>query len=185
MKKNIFFILFILFSSFSLTFCQEDNSKKILEIEYSNAQVIDHSVYGVMYLSRDRWKNWLLRSSIVMMLFVTLLIILIAIPKDSEINIMLSYGISGAMFSISFWETLTGWMLTRLSQNLYGSLIILLSLLMYAAFYLSIMKIKKIDISFSDIKENFQKMSQMAKEDPRLIFLSGLPSDWEKEDFVR
>lgn len=189
MKKRLFSALFILFSLAAMpVFSQEAEGaakRELLEMDFSNAQIVDHSVYGVIYLSRDRWKNWLVRASIVAMVFTTILVFMISMPKDNEVNIMIAYGLAGAMFSISFWETLTGWMLTRLDQNLYGTLIILASVIMYAAFYISLMKIKKLDLSFSAIKETFQKMSQMAKEDPRLSSVSGLPGDWEKEDFIR
>ncbi|MEW5950781.1 MAG: hypothetical protein AB1637_02710 [Elusimicrobiota bacterium] len=188
--KKIIFSFFMIFSA-SYLFPQdsknipEEYKKEILEIDYSNAQIVDHSVYGVMILSLDRWKNWLVRSSIIAMVFATLIILLISMPKDNELNIMIAYSISGAMFSVAFWETLAGWMLTRLSQNFYGFLIISASIIMYAAFYISVLKIKKTDLSFSAIKESFQKMSQISKEDPRLASVSGLPGDWEKEDFVR
>ncbi len=189
MKKAV--LAFFLIFSAGAVFPQdraslpEEYKKDFIEIDYSNAQIVDHSVYGVMILSLDRWKNWLIRSSIIAMVFATLVILFISIPKDNELNIMLAYAITGAMFSVAFWETLAGWMLTRLSQNLYGTLIMAASILMYAAFYVSLIKIKKTDLSFSSIKESFQKMSQMAKEDPRLVSVSGLPGDWEKEDFVK
>lgn len=189
MKKVLLAIFFIL--SACVVFTQDSTSlpdeykRNFLEIDYSNAQIVDHSVYGVMILSLDRWKNWLVRSSIIVMVFATLVILFISIPKDSELNITLAYAITGAMFSVAFWETLAGWMLTRLSQNFYGSLIIGISFLMYAAFYVSLTKIKKTDLSFSSIKESFQKTSQLDKEDPRLIYVNGLPGDWEKEDFIR
>jgi hypothetical protein len=59
---------------------------------------------------------------------------------------------------------------------------------MYLASYFAVIRVKKNDISYSQIKEEFKKMQQLnadSYEDRRLLPISGVPGDWEDEDFVR
>ncbi|MBP7796378.1 MAG: hypothetical protein KA059_06370 [Elusimicrobiales bacterium] len=164
-------------------------TKSNIELDWGrDAEIIDHPVYGVIVMSRDRWKNWVFRSMIIIMVYISLMFVILAIPKNSEINFIVSYILCGSTFVISFWESLSGWMLTRLNSYGYGWSFMLVSLPMYVASYFSTMRIKRYDISYAQIKEEFRKMSEVEAKnytDPRLSPISGIPGDWEDEDFIK
>ncbi|MEW6013063.1 MAG: hypothetical protein AB1602_06660 [Elusimicrobiota bacterium] len=195
---KIIFSFFVLNIFLSLTpdFALAENSvtrsnskEETVEVEWGDrAEIIDHPVYGVIVLSKDRWKNWVFRSLIIIMAYLSLLIVILSIPKTSELNLIVAYILSGSAFVVSFWETLSGWMLTRLNSYKYGWSFILISIPMYLASYFAVIRVKKNDISYSQIKEEFKKMQQLnadSYEDSRLLPISGVPGDWEDEDFVR
>ncbi|MEF3279880.1 MAG: hypothetical protein K6357_02800 [Elusimicrobiota bacterium] len=198
MKKILLTFILSLPIFFTQAFAENNNQAlqtfeniKQSDVDYDwgkNAEIIDHPVYGVIVLSKDRWKNWVFRSSIIIMLYISLMIVILSIPKNSELNIIVAYILCGSVFVISFWETLSGWMLTRLNSYAYGWSFIFISLPMYLASYFAVIKIKRYDISYAQIKEEFKKMQDMAAktyEDPRLAPISGVPGDWEEEDFIR
>ena len=163
----------------------QNTRKTELEVGYENAEKIDHSVYGIMILSKDRWKTWILRSTMIISIFIAALIIFFSIPKNNEINIVISYGITGSLFILSFWTTLAGWMLMRLNRKLIGTAFVACSAVMYAVFYLCVIKTKKSDISFATLKESFQKLANDTREDGRLVSVSGQPGDWVEDDFSK
>lgn len=187
--KKVFFIFIFLSTLIAVSYPQQSQlskeKKEILEIQYENAQIVDHPVLGVLILSNDRWKNWIVRSFIVVLIFVTFIVLNLSLAKNTEANIIISYFLNGAMFTVSYWTTLCGWMLTRLNKNLYGLGFIALSLIMYVVTYILTMKTKKSDISFATLKESFQKLAATKQEDKRLAPISGLPGDWLEEDLVR
>lgn len=196
LKNSIPLVLITIFTV-SLNLVAVDNTKsknaekykRILEYDWGkNAEIIVHPVYGVIVLSKDRWQNWVMRSSIIIMVYISIMAVLLGLPKNAEIYLIVSYILCGAAFIISFWETLSGWMLTRLESYKYGWMFILISIPMYVFSYIITMKIKKYDISYAEIKEEFKKMQKLKVEqyqDPRLLPVSGLPGDWEDEDFIR
>lgn len=188
----IFNILTVISSvSYSKNFEPKNYQVKedMVDLEWGDrAEIIDHPVYGVIVLSKDRWKNWVFRSLIIIMVYFSIMIVILSIPKNSELNIIVSYILAGSSFVVSFWETLSGWMLTRLNSYKYGWSFILISIPMYIASYFAIMRVKKYDISYAQIKEEFKKMQSLnaeSYEDSRLIPVSGVPGDWEEEDFLR
>jgi len=190
MKKTIllYFLLManiiIAIPSYNQINNQDKNKKTNMEIVYENAQIIDHPVLGILILSKDRWKNWIVRNFIIISIFIALTIFNLSLPKDNEINIIFSYFLGGAIFIVSIWETLAGWMLTRLNKNLYGLIFILISIPMYIFTYIMLMKTKKADISFDTLKKSFQKLSQTSNEDKRLSPIPGTPGDWVEDDII-
>lgn len=189
LSLNIFLSLTPNFAFSENSFNKSAYKEDAVEIEWGDrAEIIDHPVYGVIVLSKDRWKNWVFRSLIIIMAYLSLLIVILSIPKTSELNLIVAYILSGSAFVVSFWETLSGWMLTRLNSYKYGWSFILISIPMYLASYFAVIRVKKNDISYSQIKEEFKKMQQLkadSYEDRRLLPISGVPGDWEDEDFIR
>ena len=51
--------------------------------------------------------------------------------------------------------------------------------------YIVLMKIKKYDVSLTELKESFKKMSAASHEDSRLVSVEGTPGDWPSEDFIK
>ncbi len=186
---NIFLPLTPDFALAENSITASNSREETVEVEWGDrAEIIDHPVYGVIVLSKDRWKNWVFRSLIIIMAYLSLLIVILSIPKTSELNLIVAYILSGSAFVVSFWETLSGWMLTRLNSYKYGWSFILISIPMYLASYFAVIRVKKNDISYSQIKEEFKKMQQLnadSYEDRRLLPISGVPGDWEDEDFLR
>lgn len=189
---KIILLLFLFLNSVSVYSQVKSKQEKIpdnIEIEWEkNAEIIDHPVYGIIVLSKERWKNWVFRSSIIIMIYISMMIILLAIPKRFEINFIISYILCGSLFVISFWETLSGWMLMRLNSYTFGWSFVFISIPMYVGSYFATIRTKKYDISYAQIKEEFKKIQEEAKknyEDTRMLAISGVPGEWEDEDFIR
>lgn len=184
----IFFMSLVLLSHLYPQTSSYKDMKNIIDIEWENAQIIDHPVYGVLILSKDRWKNWIFRSLIVVMVYITLASILLALPKTHEFNFIVSYIFCGALFVISFWLNLCGWMLMRLGVERYGWAFEAVSIPMYLGAYFMTLKVKKDDISYAKIRDEIKRLREEELknyQDPRLYAISGEYGEWEDEDFLR
>ncbi|MCX5784924.1 MAG: hypothetical protein NTX59_04480 [Elusimicrobia bacterium] len=152
--------------------------------EYEDAEIIDDPFYGIVVVSKQRWKNWVLRSVYLLLIDIALIMLVISLPKNDEYNIVISYLFLGASFVLAFWEFLCAVFLFRLNSAswLY---IAPASFIMAGVFYLVLLKVKKFDVSLSELKESFQQMSTVNKEDARLTSVDGTPSDWPEVDFIK
>lgn len=192
-KFTINFSIFLIFMLMIVYVYAQKSSiskdmKDIIDIEWENAEIIDHPVYGVLVLSKDRWKNWVFRSLIVVMVYISLSSILLALPKSSEFNFIVSYVFCGSLFVMSFWLNLCGWMLMRLGILSYGWIFEFVSIPMYIGSYFMTLRIKKYDISYAKIKDEIRKIKEdeiKNYQDPRLYAVSGVYGEWEDEDFIR
>jgi len=192
-KKFVDIFLFLLFfllagRVFSQVITTSTYKGEIIEIEWDkNAEIIDHPVYGVIVLSKDRWKNWVFRSLVIIMIYLSMISVVLAIGKTSELGFAVSYILSGALFSISIWLGLSGWMLMRLNSYSYGWSFVGVSVLMFIGSYLSLLKIKNYDISYVKIREELKKINEMKNatiEDKRLVAINGDAGEWEEEDII-
>jgi len=192
-KKFVDIFLFLLFfllagRVFSQVITTSTYKGEIIEIEWDkNAEIIDHPVYGVIVLSKDRWKNWVFRSLVIIMIYLSMISVVLAMGKTSELGFAVSYILSGALFSISIWLGLSGWMLMRLNNYSYGWSFVGVSVLMFVGSYLSLLKIKNYDISYVKIQEELKKINQMKNatvEDKRLVAINGEAGEWEEEDII-
>jgi hypothetical protein len=192
-KKFMAIFLFLLFfllagRVFSQVITTSTYKGEIIEIEWDkNAEIIDHPVYGVIVLSKDRWKNWVFRSLVIIMIYLSMISVVLAMGKTSELGFAVSYILSGALFSISIWLGLSGWMLMRLNSYSYGWSFVGVSVLMVVGSYLSLLKIKNYDISYIKIREELKKINQMKNatvEDKRLVAINGEAGEWEEEDII-
>lgn len=152
--------------------------------EYEDAEIIDDPFYGVVVVSKQRWKNWVLRAIYLLLIDIALILLIISLPKSEEYNIVISYVLSGASFVLAFWEFLCAGFLFRLGSAswLY---IAPVSFIMGGVFYLVLLKIKKIDASLADLKESFQQINAVNKEDARLVSVDGNPGNWPDIDFLK
>ncbi|HAF95034.1 MAG: hypothetical protein A2X34_03135 [Elusimicrobia bacterium GWC2_51_8] len=152
--------------------------------EYEDADIIDDPVYGVVALSKQRWKNWVLRAVYLLLIDIALVMLIIALPKTDEYTIITSYILSGASFVLALWEFLCAVFLFQLGSTswLYVAPV---SFIMGAVFYLMLLKIKKFDTSLEDLKKSFQQMNAVNKEDARLVSVDGTPGNWPDQDFIR
>jgi hypothetical protein len=155
-----------------------------VSVEYSDAELINDPVRGVFMVSKSRWKNWVARSVYLLIMDVALMVILMSVPKNEEYNIIIAYVLSGSSAILSFWVFLCAWLLFRLHAAAW-LMILPLSLVMAAVTYVVLMKIKRSDISLTELKESFQKMSAMDNEDQRLVSMEGEPGDWPDGDFIK
>jgi len=184
------FLLFFLLAGrvFSQVITTSTYKGEIIEIEWDkNAEIIDHPVYGVIVLSKDRWKNWVFRSLVIIMIYLSMISVVLAMGKTSELGFAVSYILSGALFSISIWLGLSGWMLMRLNSYSYGWSFVGVSVLMFVGSYLSLLKIKNYDISYIKIREELKKINEMKNatvEDKRLVAINGDAGEWEEEDII-
>jgi hypothetical protein len=192
-KKFVYIFLFLLFfllagRVFSQVITTSTYKGEIIEIEWDkNAEIIDHPVYGVIVLSKDRWKNWVFRSLVIIMIYLSMISVVLAMGKTSELGFAVSYILSGALFSISIWLGLSGWMLMRLNSYSYGWSFVGVSVLMFVGSYLSLLKIKNYDISYVKIREELKKINEMKNatvEDKRLVAINGEAGEWEEEDII-
>ncbi len=201
MKKIKFFLLLAVFIlPASLVLGQENNAfnfqgdinedykieKKAVNMDYSKVDIYDRpDLGGTIILSKTRWKNWVARAVYLALINLLLLLLIFTLPKDSEPNIIISYLLSGSNFIISFWIFLCSTLLFRLKAISSAVIFLPIAFLLAAAAYILLLKIKKSDISLSELKESFQKLNKTTNEDARLISVPGLPGDWPNEDFVK
>ncbi len=157
--------------------------KGTVSVDYIDAEMVNDPVRGVYMVSKTRWKNWVERAVYLLIMDVALLVILLSLPKNEEYNIIIAYVLSGSSAILSFWVFLCAWLLFRLHSAAW-LMILPLSLIMAAVTYVVLMKIKRSDVSLTELKESFQKMSALDNEDRRLVSVEGHPGDWHDKDFI-
>ena len=158
--------------------------KEIVTIDYEDAEMITDPVQGTYMVSKSRWKNWVARSVYLLIMDVALIVILLSLPKNEEYNIIIAYVLSGSSAVLSFWVFLCAWLLLRLHSSAW-LFILPLSLVMAAVTYVILMKIKRSDVSLTELRESFQKMSDLSNQDIRLVSIEGQPGDWPNQDFLK
>ena len=158
--------------------------KETVSVEYEDAELVNDPVQGVFMVSKSRWKSWVARSVYLLIMDIALVVVLLSLPRNEEHNIIIAYTLSGASAILSFWVFLCAWLLLRLHAMAW-LLILPLSLVMAAVTYVILMKIKRSDVSLTELRESFQKMSELANEDQRLLTIEGQPGDWPNPDFLK
>lgn len=158
--------------------------QSIAETTFEDAEIVNHPVYGTIVLSKYRWKNWVTRALYLALINIALIVITLSLARTSEYTLIISYILTGASFTVSFWVFLCAVLIFQLKS--YTWIYVLpVSLVTAGVGYLMLMKIKKSDISFTELKESFQKMRSAAVEDSRLVSVNGSPGDWPDDDFIR
>lgn len=154
------------------------------EATYEDAEIVNHPVYGTIVLSKHRWKSWVARALYLGIINIALIAIILSLSKTEEYNIIIGYILSGASLTVSFWTFLCAILLFQLNSAswLY---ILPVSAVTAGAGFLVLMKIKKSDISLTELKESFQKMRSAPHEDQRLASVDGSPGDWPDQDFMK
>lgn len=155
-----------------------------ISVDYANAEIISDRRGGVIMFVKDRWKNWVERAVYLLMLHVTLIIIMLSLPKNEEYYLIIAYILSGASALLSFWVFLCAALLFKL-HSMSWLYILPLSLAMAVMTGVVLLKIKRSDVSLSELKESFQKLSAASNEDARLISVEGIPGDWPDRDFLQ
>ena len=201
MKKIKFILLLAIFIlPASNSFANKDNAfnfqgdiaeeynieKKAVSMDYSQVDIFDRpDLGGMIMLSKTRWKNWVARAVYISLINLLLIILIVSLPKDSEPNIIISYLLSGSSFMMSFWIFLCSTIIFRLKAVQIAVIFLPVAFILSAVTYFLLLKIKKSDISLSELKESFQKLNKTNAEDERLISVPGIPGDWSNEDFVK
>lgn len=159
-------------------------SKSVTEVTYEDAEIVNHPVYGTIMLYKYRWKNWVARALYLVVINVALLVVILSLSKTEEYNIIISYVLCGSGATLALWVFLCAILLAQLgaSQWIY---IAPISGAMALANYGVLLKVKRFDVSLTELKESFQKLRAASQEDPRLVSVDGSPGDWVAEDFVR
>ncbi|MDD5208816.1 MAG: hypothetical protein PHV36_05470 [Elusimicrobiales bacterium] len=146
--------------------------------------MVNHPIYGTVMFSKYRWRNWVTRSLYLTLINIALIAIILSLSKTEEYNIIVAYVLSGASAAISFWIFLCAVLIFRLDSGAW-IYVLPVSAVTTVIGYIVLMKIKKSDVSFTELKESFKKMSAASHEDQRLISVEGAPGDWPGEDFIR
>ena len=154
------------------------------ETTYEDAEVVNHPVYGTIMLSKNRWKNWVARALYLGLINIALLAVILSLSKTEEYNIIIGYMLSGASLTVSLWTFLCAILIFKLNSAAW-LYILPVSLVTGGAGYLVLMKIKRSDISLTELKESFQKMRAAPNEDQRLASVDGSPGDWPDQDFLK
>jgi hypothetical protein len=152
--------------------------------DYADTEMITDPVDGVFLVSKNRWKSWVSRAVYLILLYLALIAVFFSLPKTEEANIIISYTLSGACAVISFWVFLCAWLLFSLNAPAWP-FILVFSLLLGTGTYFLLMKLKRSDISLTELRASFQKMSDLTNKDQRLISIDGQPGDWSDKDFLR
>jgi hypothetical protein len=162
----------------------EKVKKAAAEVTFEDAEIVNHPVYGTIVLSKYRWRNWVTRALYLTLINIALLAIILAMPRSDEVNIIVGYTLCGVSMTVSFWIALCAVLIFMLKAAAW-TYVLPVGLVSGAVGYLVLMRIKKSDISLTELKESFQKMNAPSTEDPRLSSVPGTPGDWPGEDFLR
>lgn len=154
------------------------------EVTYEDAEAVTHPVYGTYMVSKFRWKNWVTRALYLTLVNIGLIAVLLSLSKTEEYTLVISYVLAGMSATLSFWAFLCAVLIYKLNSNAW-LYVLPAALVTGGAGYLALLKIKKSDISLSELKESFQKMRAANNEDPRLASVPGSPGDWPNEDFIK
>lgn len=158
--------------------------RSIAETTYEDAEIVNHPTYGTYAVSKHRWKNWVTRALYLTLINIALIAITLTLGRTSEYNIIISYILCGASMTLSFWVFLCAVLIQMLKSTAW-IYVLPVAAVTAGIGYLVLMKTKKSDVSFSELKESFQKMKSAAAEDGRLTSVNGAPGDWADDDFVR
>lgn len=158
--------------------------KSSTEVTFEDAEMVNHPVYGTIVLSKYRWRNWVTRALYLTLINIALLAIILVMPRSDEVNLIVGYTLCGVSMTISFWTFLCAVLIFMLKAMAW-TYVLPVALLLGAVGYLVLMRIKKSDVSLSELKESFQKMNAASTEDARLSSVPGTPGDWPGDDFIR
>ncbi len=152
-------------------------------VEY-DAEVVSDRKGGVIMYTKDRWRNWVVRSVYILIIDIALLAIILSLPKNEEFYIIVAYVLCGASTVLSFWVFLCAVLLFMLRAAAW-TYILPLSGVMTVMTAVLLLKIKYSDVSLTELKESFQKLSANSNEDRRLLSVEGGPGDWPEKDFMQ
>jgi hypothetical protein len=158
--------------------------QSMAETTYEDAEIINSPVYGTIILSKNRWKSWVARALYLVLINIALVAIILSLSKTEEYNIIVSYILIGSSLTVSFWDFLCAILLFRLGSYSW-TYIAAVSFVTSAIGYIVMLKIKRYDVSLTELKESFKKMSSVSREDVRLASVDGSPGDWPDQDFTR
>ncbi|HAT71798.1 MAG TPA: hypothetical protein DCS63_03175 [Elusimicrobia bacterium] len=158
--------------------------QSIAETTYEDAEIINHPLYGTIILSRYRWKSWVARALYLALINIALIAIIISLSKTEEYNIVISYILTGASLTVSFWCFLCAVLLFQLKSYSW-TYISAVSASTAALGFVVLARTKKYDVSLTEIKESFKRMRATSREDQRLSSVDGSPGDWPDQDFTR
>jgi hypothetical protein len=154
------------------------------ETTYEDAVMVNHPVYGTVFFSKYRWKSWVTRALYLTLMNIALIAIILSLSKSEEHNIIVSYVLTGSSFAVSFWIFLCAVLIFRLESAAW-LYVLPVSAVTMAVGYIVLIKIKRSDISFTELKESFKKLSAASNEDQRLVSVVGSPGEWPSEDFIK
>lgn len=154
-----------------------------VSVEYDADMAVDRTG-GIILYTKDRWKNWVARSVYILLLDIALLGIILSLPKNEEYYIIIAYVLCGSSMLLAFWVFLCAALLFKLHAAAWVY-IIPLSAVMAVLSLVALAKIKGSDVSLSELKESFQKLSATSSEDRRLLSVEGSPGDWPEKDFMK
>ena len=154
------------------------------ESTFEDAVMVNHPIYGTIMFSKYRWRSWVARALYLALLNIALIAIVLSLSKDQEYNLIISYVLSGASFAISFWIFLCAVLIFQLNAGAW-LYVLPVSAATAVASYVVLTKIKRSDVSFTELKESFKKMSAASQEDQRLVSVEGTPGDWPNVDFMK
>jgi len=161
-----------------------DIAQSMAETTYEDADIVNSPVYGTIILSKHRWKNWVARALYLVLINIALIAIILSLSKTEEYNLIISYILTGASLALSFWIFLCAVLLFKLKSYSWAY-ILPASGATTVIGYLVLMKIRKYDVSLSELKESFKQLRATSREDHRLASVDGSPGDWPDQDFTR
>ncbi|OIN99053.1 MAG: hypothetical protein COX65_06655 [Elusimicrobia bacterium CG_4_10_14_0_2_um_filter_56_8] len=154
------------------------------ETTYEDAVLVNHPIYGAIMFSKYRWKSWVTRSLYLTLINIALIAVMLSLSKNEEYNLIVAYVLSGASFALSIWTFFCAILIMMLHSNAWVY-VLPISAATCGAGYIVLMKIKKSDISLTELKESFKKMGAASNEDLRLVSVQGTPGDWPDQDFIK
>jgi len=155
-----------------------------VQINLNDIEVISHPGRGVYFVSKHRWKDWVERALYLVLLNIALIALTASMPKNDERNLIISYFLTGVSYTFAFWIFLCAILLFKL-KSASGIYVLPVSAALAAATYYLMMRIRKADISLTDLKEAFKQQSGSDGSDQRLSSVDGSPGNWPEQDFLK
>ena len=158
-------------------------AKPTVEITLEDVNVTNDPVYGIVVTSKHRWLDWVERSLYLTLLAIAILAITASLSTKDEYTLVISYFLCGVSFTLSLWIFFCALLLFAL-KSASGMYILPVSAVLGAVTYILLIRIKKADVSLSELKDSFKRQAGDTGSDQRLASVDGAPGDWQEEDFI-
>ena len=159
-------------------------AKPMVEVSLEDVNVTNDPVYGIIVTSKHRWRDWVERSLYLTLLAIAILAITASLSTKDEATLIIAYFLSGVSFTLALWISFCSLLLFEL-KSAAGLYILPVSVVLGAITYFLLMRIKKADVSLSELKDSFKGPTGGEGSDQRLASIDGSPGDWQEEDFIR
>lgn len=163
---------------------QAARPKQVTDIDLNEIEVIKDPKYGTSYRAKNAWKNWAERATELALLNLGVIALLFFMPKTEEHNLIICYFMTGVSFVLAIWVLFCGVAFITLKTDLW-MYAVPASAVLTALTWMALARIKKADVSMTEIKSAFARTTEGGSDDRRLSAVDGKPGNWPEQDFLK